>query len=121
MPALTIVTILSLVPLLIVLLFTFLQKDTYGGVVWQFSGVAWTEVLFQRDIFDGTIGFADAHLSIFLRSLKISVLTTVDDPAAWRAHRLFHRDPAQILPQYLAVPHHRAVLDQPSDPDHRDP
>ncbi len=77
LPALSIITALSLIPLLIVLVFSFLQKDTYGGVVWEFSGAAWGEVLFQRDIFDGTLGLADAHLSIFLRSLKISVITTI--------------------------------------------
>jgi spermidine/putrescine transport system permease protein len=33
-------------------------------VVWEFSTEAWFRVLFQRDIFDGTVSFADAHLSI---------------------------------------------------------
>lgn len=76
-PALIIVTALSLVPMLIVLVFSFLEKDTYGGVIWQFSGAAWVEVVAQRDIFDGTLGLADAHLSIFWRSLKLSIITTI--------------------------------------------
>ncbi len=77
LPALTIITLLSLVPLVVVLVFSLLQKDSYGGVVWHFSGSAWAEVLLQRDIFDGTLGFADAHLSIFWRSIKLSMLTTL--------------------------------------------
>ncbi|TIU12831.1 MAG: ABC transporter permease, partial [Mesorhizobium sp.] len=34
-------------------------------------------VLMQRDIFDDTLAFADAHLSIFWRSAKLSFLTTI--------------------------------------------
>lgn len=75
-PALIIVTLLSLVPLGVVLAFSLLEKDTYGGVVWHFSGAAWLEVIAQRDIFDGTLSLADAHLSIFWRSIKLSLITT---------------------------------------------
>lgn len=75
-PALIIVALLSLVPLLIVLMFSFLEKDTYGGVVWNFSGTAWVELIAQRDIFDDTLSLADAHLSIFWRSIKLSLITT---------------------------------------------
>jgi spermidine/putrescine transport system permease protein len=46
-------------------------------VVWQFSTEAWFRVLFQRDIFDGTVSLADAHLSIFWRSARLSLITTV--------------------------------------------
>ena len=31
----------------------------------------------QRDIFDDTLGWSDAHLSILWRSVKLSVLTTL--------------------------------------------
>ncbi|MFX4298487.1 MULTISPECIES: ABC transporter permease [Roseobacteraceae] len=75
-PALAIITALSLVPMLIVLVFSFLEKDTYGGVVWNFSTAAWVEVFAQRDIFDGTLKLADAHFSIFWRSIKLSMITT---------------------------------------------
>jgi spermidine/putrescine transport system permease protein len=43
----------------------------------QFSLDGWTSVFFQRDIFDDTLGLADAHLSIIWRSLQLSFFTTI--------------------------------------------
>jgi spermidine/putrescine transport system permease protein len=76
-PALLIIFFAATGPLLIVLLFSFLTPGDYGGVVWKPSGQAWFKVLFQKDIFDDTTTFADAHLSILWRSVKLSLLTTV--------------------------------------------
>ncbi|MGI9480973.1 MAG: ABC transporter permease [Hyphomicrobiales bacterium] len=76
-PALFILVFAASGPLLIVLVYSFLKPGDYGGVVWQFSSEAWFNVLFQRDIFDDTVSFADAHLSIFWRSVKLSLSTTL--------------------------------------------
>ncbi len=76
-PALVWLFLFSSGPLLIVLAYSFLKPAEYGGVVWQLSGEAWFKVLFQRDIFDGTVSFADAHLEILWRSIKISTVTTL--------------------------------------------
>lgn len=76
-PALLIILFAATGPLLIVLLYSFLTPGDYGGVVWKSSGQAWFQVLFQKDIFDDTTTFADAHLSILWRSVKLSFLTTV--------------------------------------------
>jgi spermidine/putrescine transport system permease protein len=76
-PALAILLFAALGPLLIMVVYSFLKPGPYGGVVWEFSTDAWFRVLFQRDIFDGTISFADAHLSILYRSVKLSLITTV--------------------------------------------
>ncbi len=76
-PALVVLALAASGPLLIVLVYSFLTPGNYGGVVWEFSGEAWFKVVFHRDIFDDTLGFADAHLSIFWRSVKLSFLTTV--------------------------------------------
>jgi spermidine/putrescine transport system permease protein len=76
-PALVIILFAATGPLLIVLLFSFLSPGDYGGVVWKPSGHAWFQVLFQQDIFDDTTTFADAHLSILWRSVKLSFLTTI--------------------------------------------
>lgn len=76
-PALLIVFIAAAGPLLIVLVYSFLAAGPYGDVKWEFSLDGWTSVLFQRDIFDDTLSFADAHLSIFWRSVKLSLATTV--------------------------------------------
>jgi spermidine/putrescine transport system permease protein len=76
-PALVILMFAALGPLAIMVVYSFLTPASYGGVVWQFSTEAWFRVLFERDIFDGTVSVADAHLSIFWRSARISLGTTV--------------------------------------------
>jgi spermidine/putrescine transport system permease protein len=75
-PALIILTLAAIAPLAIVLVYSFLAKGDYGGVEWKFSPDAWFNVVFRKDIFDGTLGLADAHLSIFWRSVRLSLLTT---------------------------------------------
>lgn len=63
-------------PLLIMAVYSFLTPGDYVGVIWEFSTEAWFQVLYTRDIFDGTVSLADAHLTIFWRSLSLSMLTT---------------------------------------------
>jgi spermidine/putrescine transport system permease protein len=76
-PALVILMFAALGPLAIMVVYSFLTPASYGGVVWQFSTEAWFRVVFERDIFDGTVSMADAHLSIFWRSARISIGTTI--------------------------------------------
>ena len=76
-PALLVIFFAAVGPLLIVLVYSFLTPGDYGDVKWQLSTDAWTSVLFERDIFDDTLSFADANLSIFWRSAWLSLLTTV--------------------------------------------
>ncbi len=88
MPALVMLGFAASGPLLIVLVYSFLQKGDYGNVVWEFSPDGWIGILFTRDIFDGTLGLADAHLTIFWRSVSLSLMTTVITfalgfPTAW--------------------------------------
>ena len=76
-PALIIILLAATGPLLIVLVYSFLAPGPYGDVQWNFSTDAWLSVLMERDIFDETLSFADAHLSIFWRSIKLALGTTV--------------------------------------------
>ena len=76
-PALVVLFFAASGPLLIVLLYSFLVPDPYGGVEWAFSGQGWFKVFFHRDIFDDTLGFADAHLAILWRSIQLSFMTTL--------------------------------------------
>jgi spermidine/putrescine transport system permease protein len=75
-PAIIILLFASIGPLAIVVVYSFLTKGGYGGVEWKFSSDAWVSVVFTRDIFDDTLGFADAHLSIFWRSIRLSFIST---------------------------------------------
>lgn len=76
-PALVIIFLASIGPLLVVVLYSFLTPGPYGDVKWEFSTDAWVGVFLQRDMFDDTLGVADAHLSIFLRSVRLSFATTI--------------------------------------------
>jgi spermidine/putrescine transport system permease protein len=76
-PALIIILFAAVGPLLIVLIYSFLTPGAYGGIVWKPSADGWFRVIFERDIFDDTVTFADAHLSILWRSVKLSFLTTI--------------------------------------------
>ena len=76
-PALLLLLLAASGPLLIVVVYSFLEPGEYSGVVWRFSGEAWFNVLFSRDIFDDTVGLADAHLTILWRSVRLSLLTTL--------------------------------------------
>lgn len=78
LPALVIIFVAALGPLLVMVLYSFLEKGDYGDVKFGvFSLEGWISVFFQRDIFDDTLGIADAHLAIFWRSIKLSLYTTL--------------------------------------------
>ncbi len=76
-PALFVIAVAGVGPLLIVLIYSFLAPGNYGDVKWEFSTQAWFSVFLERDIFDNTISIADAHVSILWRSIKLAVATTL--------------------------------------------
>jgi len=77
LPALALLLIGASGPLLIVLVYSFLKPGDFSGVIWEPSVDAWFQILFSRDIFDDTVGLADAHLTIFWRSVRLSLSTTL--------------------------------------------
>lgn len=76
-PALLIILVAATGPLLIVLVYSFLTPGSYGDVKWQFSPEAWVSVFMERDIFDDTLSVAAAHVTIFWRSIKLAIVTTI--------------------------------------------
>ena len=76
-PALAIIGLFGVLPLLIMVIYSFLEAGEYGGVVWNFSTEAYVSFLFQRDIFDGSLSFSPDYLIIFLRSILFALATTV--------------------------------------------
>ncbi len=77
LPAVILLLFAASGPLAIVLIYSFLTPGDYSGVKWIPTFDAWIEILFTRDIFDDTLGLADAHLTIFWRSASLSLLTTL--------------------------------------------
>lgn len=76
-PAMVIIGVFGILPLFIALVYSFLEPDTYGGVRWVFSTEAYVQLLFERDIFDGTLTFNTAYLEIFWRSFLLAAYATV--------------------------------------------
>ena len=88
LPAIVVLAIAASGPLLIILLYSFLEGGTHGNVVWSFSTEGWSSILWTKDIFTDSYVWADAHLAIFWRSVKLSLMTTlitfvVGFPTAW--------------------------------------
>lgn len=87
-PALVLLMVAAIGPLAIVVIYSFLTPGQHGNVVWEFSTDGWVGILWSKDIFTGEWMLADAHLTIFWRSLWLSFLTTaftfvVGFPTAW--------------------------------------
>ena len=88
-PALILLTLAAAGPLLIMVVYSFLSPGEYGNVKWIFSLEGWRGILFTEDIFEpGKYTLADAHLTILVRSLKLSLMTTlitalIGFPTAW--------------------------------------
>jgi spermidine/putrescine transport system permease protein len=88
LPALVILAVAAIGPLLIMVAYSFLTLGKYGNVEWIFSLEGWRGILWSKDIFSDEYVLADAHLTIFWRSVKLSILTTLTTlaigfPTAW--------------------------------------
>ncbi len=76
MPAVIFITIFGVLPLALMLIYSFLKAAPYGGVEWKFTTDAYVYFLFQRDIFDDTLQFAPDFVIIYFRSFVFAVITT---------------------------------------------
>jgi spermidine/putrescine transport system permease protein len=77
LPALFIVFVFGVLPLVLICIYSFLKPYQNGGVVWQFSTDAYLNFLFQRDIFDDTLQFSPDFLIIYARSIFYALFTTI--------------------------------------------
>jgi spermidine/putrescine transport system permease protein len=75
-PAILIMAILGLIPLAVVITYSFMVPADYGGVVPKFSLESYISLLFQRDIFDDTLSFSGDYLEIYLRTAIFGAATT---------------------------------------------
>ncbi len=87
-PVLLVMGLCATLPMLVMVVYSFLTPGKYGNVEWAFSPDGWIGLVLTRDIFDGTFGWADAHLTILWRTIRLSLLTTllcfaVGFPTAW--------------------------------------
>lgn len=88
LPAIVTIVLFSILPLGVVLLYSFLTPGDFGNVNWIFSTNGWFSVLFERDIFDDSVTVSGANLAILGRSVGLSLATTIITlifglPTAW--------------------------------------
>ncbi|HWU64783.1 MAG TPA: ABC transporter permease [Ensifer sp.] len=88
LPAVVVIMLFSILPLGVVLVYSLLTPGDFGNVKWIFSTDGWFSVLFERNIFDDTIGLSGANLGILFRSIVLSIVTTLITlifglPTAW--------------------------------------
>lgn len=76
-PALAIICGVGIMPLSIILVYSFMSPGPYAGISWEPTFDAWISLVLERDIFDDTLQLNDAHISILYRSLWLALLTTV--------------------------------------------
>lgn len=87
LPALLVISIFMLIPIMISVVYSFMTSDPYGGVTPPATFNAYIQLLYQED-FDGTLIFSADYLIIILRSIWLAVATTVlclliGLPVAW--------------------------------------
>lgn len=73
-PAVLIIVVIMIIPLGLMLTYSFLESGRYGGVIWEFSTEAYVGFLFERQL-DDSLAFTDSYIRIFGRSFGLSFLT----------------------------------------------
>jgi spermidine/putrescine transport system permease protein len=76
-PALLLISIFLILPLTMIVIFSFLVPGTYGGVEWIFSTNAYVQFLFEEDFLTEALVFNANYLAIFLNSLLLAIVATV--------------------------------------------
>ncbi|MET1025742.1 MAG: ABC transporter permease [Dongiaceae bacterium] len=76
-PAVLVIGICGLLPLVIVLLYSLMQPADYAGVIWgKPVPDAWINLLFERDLFSDDLAPNFAYYIIFARSIGMALMTT---------------------------------------------
>ncbi|MDJ0987035.1 MAG: ABC transporter permease [Desulfobacterales bacterium] len=76
-PALVIIGGLGILPLSVIVVYSFMSPGAVGGIEWKPTLEAWLNLVLDRDIFDQTLGFNFAHLTIFARSVGLALSATL--------------------------------------------
>lgn len=76
-PGIVTIFCIGIMPLSIVLIYSFLEPGDFGGISWVLSFDAYVQLLFEEDIFDETLSFTTDYIQIFLRSVGLAMFTTI--------------------------------------------
>tara|TARA_B100000949_G_scaffold13862_1_gene10637 strand:+ start:31 stop:984 length:954 start_codon:yes stop_codon:yes gene_type:complete len=76
-PAMLIIGVAGLIPLTVILFYSFMSPGPYAGISLEPTFQAWINLVMEEDLFDETLGFNYAHLYIFSRSIGLALGTTI--------------------------------------------
>jgi len=76
-PGILTIFCVGILPLSIVLVYSFLEPGSFGGVKWELSFDSYVQLLFEEDIFDETLSFTTSYLEILWRSVSLAIFATV--------------------------------------------
>lgn len=76
-PALLTIVLFGIIPLSVILAYSFMEPGAYGGVKWEFSTDAYVQFLFEEGLFDDSLHFNTAYLEIIGRSIGLALFATV--------------------------------------------
>ncbi len=77
MPSWITIGVLLVIPVLLMLVYSFLTKEFRGGVIWEFSLAAYDQFFFDRGLFgDEPVKIEWTYLTIFARSIVQAALAT---------------------------------------------
>ena len=76
-PAIAIIGIIGIMPLIIITVYSFMSPGPYAGISWEPTLEAWVNVFMERDIFEETLGPNYAHITIVSRSFVLAFVTMI--------------------------------------------
>ena len=77
-PALLIIGLVGIFPLAIILLGSLMEPGDYAGVRWgEWTTKAWVDLFVDRGLFGDELNIAEAHITIYTRSVLQATLTTL--------------------------------------------
>lgn len=78
LPSWLVIGIFLVIPVVMMLVYSFLTKEFRGGVIWEFSLAAYDQFFFDRGLFgDEPIRIEWTYITIFIRSIVQAALATV--------------------------------------------
>jgi spermidine/putrescine transport system permease protein len=76
-PAALYLAVFMIIPLLLMLYVSTLERAPFGGVVWgSHTAIAYQKLLFERDL-AGNLSFNGDYIAIFARSFRLAAITTI--------------------------------------------
>lgn len=76
-PAMLVIGICGLLPLTVVLAYSWMQPAEYAGVVPGFTPDAWINLIYERDLFSDELTPNFAYYSVYARSIFMAGMTTL--------------------------------------------